>query len=126
MANRDASKANTSSSIVRKPGIQLLVALDTATPPVNATAIDYRHYAAGRVIAASTIASVTLTWYECDTEGGTYVPCYNGGAAVTSTLPGGATTAASCEIPASLAGSHWLKITSNADDTETVTVLLKA
>ncbi len=100
------------------------IALDTATPPVNASIIDYRGFAAGRVIVAATIASTTLTWYECDTPTGTFVPCYSGGNAVTSTLPGGA--AASCEIPAALGGCSYLKITSNADDAETVTVVMKA
>lgn len=102
---------------------KMTVVLDTATPPVNGTTIDYRSFAAGRIMVASTIASTTLTWYECDTIDGTFVPCYNGGNAVTSTLPGGA--AASCEIPSALAGCSYLRITSNTDDAESVTALLK-
>lgn len=110
--------------IERKANSPLTAAVVTATPPVNGTTIDYRGFSYGRVIVAATIASTTLTWYECSTPNGTFVPCYNGGSAVTSTLPGGA--AASCEIPAALAGCHYLRITSNADDAETVTVVLKS
>lgn len=123
MPSRDTPKFTMATAMVRKPGGPLTVVVDTATPPVNGTTIDYRHYAAGRVIVAATIASTTLTWYE-STDGDTFVPCYNGGNAVTSTLPGGA--AASCEIPASLAGCQFLRITTNADDAESVTVVLKA
>lgn len=124
MANLDAMRANASFAMVRKHTRLPSIALDTATPPVNATEIDYRHFSAGRVIVAASIASTTLTWYESDVPGGTYVPCYSGGSAVTSTLPGGA--AAACEIPAALAACQFLKISSSADDAETVTVVLKA
>lgn len=109
--------------IERYAVVQEDVAIDTATPPVNATPIDFRAFSGGRVIVAATIASTTLTWYECDTRDGTYVPVYSGGAAVTSTLPGG--VAASCEIPAACAPCAFLKISSNSDDTETVTVIKK-
>lgn len=101
------------------------VAVDTATPPVNATAIDFRGYAGGALLVASTIASVTFTYYGCDTIDGTYVPLYDSaGVALTTTLPGGA--AAGGEIPAACFAWPYLKISSNADDAETVKVLLKS
>lgn len=100
------------------------VAIDTAGPPVNATAIDYRDFAGGRILAPSTIASVTITFWESDESDGTYYLCQSGGADVTATLSGGANEA--CEIPAACAPSRWLKLQSNADDAETVTVVLKS
>lgn len=100
------------------------VALDTAGPPVNATAIPYGRFSGGRVIVADTIASTTLTFWESDTENGTYVPCYSGGAQVTATLPGG--VAASCEIPDGVSACAFLKIQSSADDAETVTIIRKS
>lgn len=100
------------------------VALDTAGPPVNATPIDYRDFAGGRILAASTIASTTITFWESDEADGTYYACRNGGAAVTATLTGGQNEA--CEIPAACAPSRWLKLQSSGDDAETVTVVLKS
>jgi hypothetical protein len=100
------------------------VTLDTATPPAAATAIDMREFAGGWVKVASTIASVTFSWYGCDTIDGTYVPVYFGGAAVTTTLPGG--TACMAEIPAACWQYPFLKISSNADDGEAIVVGLKS
>lgn len=100
------------------------VAIDTAGPPVDATPIDYRDFAGGRILAATTIASTTITFWESDEPGGTYRKCMSGGSAVTATLTGGA--AESCEIPAACAPCKWLKLQSNADDAETVTVILKS
>ncbi len=100
------------------------VVLDTATPPAAATPIDMRSFAGGAVIVASTIASVTFTWYGCDNETGTYVPIYFGGAAVTTTLPGG--TACAVEIPDACWAYPFVKISSNADDGESVTVVAKS
>lgn len=100
------------------------VAVDTAGPPVNATAIDYRDFAGGRILAPSTIASTTITFWESDEEGGTYYQCRSGGSAVTATITGGANEA--CEFPAAVAPCRWLKLQTNADDAETVTVVLKS
>lgn len=122
-SNLNTPKSNQSVTIVRKPTVVLSVVLGTTTP-TNATEIDYRHAAAGRVIVTSSnVTGTTINWWEAFEPGGTYVQCYNGGTIVTSTLPGGA---ASCEIPAALAGSMFLKMSMNADQGETVTVVLKA
>lgn len=103
---------------------QPTVRLDTAGPPVDATAIPYGRFAAGRILCPDTIASVTLTFWECDTEDGDYYKCQSGGSDVTVTR----TTAErnSCEIPAACAGCAFLKIQSNTDDAEAVTVLKKS
>lgn len=122
MPSLSTSKSNQSVSIVRKPTVLTGVLLG-ATTPTAATEIDYRHAAAGRVIVAAGQAGTTINWWESHEPGGTFVQCYNGGTIVTSTLPGGA---ASCEIPASLAGSMFLKMSMNADSGEAVTVVLKA
>lgn len=100
------------------------VAVDTAGPPVNATPIDYRDFAGGRILAPSTIASTTVTFWESDEPNGTYYQCRSGGSAVTATLTGGANEG--CEIPAACAPCKWLKLQTNADDAETVKVILKS
>lgn len=112
-------------SLLERVSTVVSVTLDTATPPVDATGtIDLRQFSGGVVKVASTIASVTFTWYGCDTSTGTYVPVYSGGAAVTTTLPGGA--ACSVEIPDACWAYPYLRISSNADDGESVTAMLKS
>ncbi len=99
------------------------VTLDTADPPAAASVIDLRRYSGGWIKVAATIASTTIQWYGCDTEDGTYVPIYFGGAIVTTTLPGG--TACMAEIPSACWQYHFLKPKSSADDGETIQVGLK-
>lgn len=111
-------------ALTRYSSRPITVTLDTATPPAAATAIDISGYSGGWVKVAATIASVTITWYGCDTATGTYVPIYFGGAVVTTTLPGG--TACMAEIPAACWQYPFLKPQSNADDGETITVGLKS
>lgn len=107
----------------RWSGYKATITIDTATI-ANSTAIDFRSYAGGAVYVAATIASVTLTWYGAPTRDDTFVPLYDSsGVALTTTLPGGA--AAGAEIPAACFAWPFLKCLSNADDGETITVVLK-
>jgi len=116
--------ANLQQRIARLAVPKITVTLDTATPPADATPIDFRNFAGGGIKVASTIASTTFTWYGCDEIDGTYVPLYDSaGVALTTTLPGGA--AAGGEIPPGCFGWSYLKISSNADDGESITVSLK-
>ena len=96
--------------------------LSTATPPTG-TAIDYRSFAAGNFWLGSGIQASTWTLYGCDTFDGTYVALYDSaGNAVTITI-GGASR--SYPIPSACAGVPFIKISSNLDNDESITVSLK-
>lgn len=121
MANASASVASQSVSIVRKAFSPQAVTIDTTI--ADSTTIDLR-FAAGGVIKCTSIASVTFTWYACDTDNGTFLPIYFGGAAVVTTVPGG--TNCFVEIPDACWAYPYVRILPNADDAETVTVILKS
>lgn len=76
------------------------------TPVVNMGPFD-----GGRVLVPTGETITTLTWYECDTEGGTYVACYDSsGTAVVTTVAAGR----SYPIPATLNASRFLKAVGDA------------
>ena len=109
--------------IERDAIVQGNVRLDTAGPPVNATAIEIGPFAGGRVLCPSSIESTTFTFWECDTAGGDYYEMQSGGADVTATRT--ASERNSVEIPAACATAKFLKIQSSHDDNEAVTVIKK-
>lgn len=98
------------------------IAIDNASLALS-DVIDMRTFAGGWLEIPDTMAATALTWYHARTEGGTYVPVYFGGAAVTTTLPG--STACCVEIPAACWDKYFLKALSNSD-ADTVYVGKKA
>lgn len=101
------------------------VVVDTTTI-ASSTAVDYRNAAGGCLVINGDFTTVTYTFYGCDTIDGTFLPLYtSGGVAVTATGPGGSTDCM-IELPTALFGTPYFKILTNADDTETLTVVLKS
>jgi hypothetical protein len=83
-----------------------LTTLSTTTPVIS-----FGHAINGEVRIDAGEAMVTLTYYSCNTEDGVFYPCRDStGTAITQTV---AHTNA-YQLPASLFGRKYLRITANA------------
>jgi len=98
------------------------VAVTTALSTTAAFRITDMLY--GRILLPS-VANTSLTFYECDTAGGTYHLCSDVGTSGVLTVPTAATDPQSIAMPSVLAGSRFVKMVANVGAV-TATVVTKA
>ncbi len=87
------------------------VSLTTALGTTQAFSFGEMLY--GRILLPS-VANTSLTFYECDTEGGTYHLCSDVGTSGVLTVPSAVAAPQSIAIPSVLIGSKFLKMVANA------------
>jgi len=86
--------------------------IDVTTSAATTEAFSLTDLRWGRILLPSA-ANTTLTFYECDTFGGTYHLCDDVGTNGVLTVPSAAAAPQSVAIPTVLQGSRFIKIVGN-------------
>ena len=97
------------------------VAVNTALSTTAAFSVTDMLY--GRILLPS-VANTSLTFYECNTIGGTYSLCSDVGTSGVLTVPTAAAVPQSIALPSVLIGSRFLKMVANVGAV-TATVVTK-
>jgi len=97
------------------------VAVTTSLATTGAVRYTDRQW--GRILLPS-VANTSLTFYECDSEAGTYSLCSDVGTSGVLTVPTAASDPQSIAIPSVLIGSRFIKMVANVGAV-TATVVTK-